>query len=350
MKYYALSISALLVALAAGRVFAHHAATATFDTSQTMEIEGYVTDFSFSNPHINISLMVTEESGVEREWVATGPAVAGFRRWGWTEDMLQGGEYVRLVGRTARHGGPMILMERADIEGGSLLELNPSDGSLVRVLTGPSPDQTRDDLVVPERTLEDGRPNLSGTWLAVAPGSGPRAAAPQFNEVGQALQDAFDPTQDPAYTRCEPRNFVGVVAQIQSVRITQANDYVIIENEGTGSRRLIYLDGRPASSDEHTQLGHSVARYEGDALVIETSQLLGGLTNGRGNALSDMTTTVETYRRADDEEDAALAFSAVITDPGNLVAPWELSWRKLQTVDYEFAVTDCRPPVLGSLR
>ena len=342
----------IAVALSAAATFpadAHHAAAATFDTSQTMEIEGYVTDFSFSNPHINISLMVTDESGAELEWVATGPAVAGFRRWGWTGDMLQGGEYVRLVGRKARHNGPMILMERADIEGGSLLELNPADGSLVRVLTGPTPDQTPSDLVIPELTLADGRPNLSGTWLAVEPGSGPRPAAAQFNATGQGLQDAFDPTQDPAYTRCEPRGLVGVITGIQSVRVTQADDYVVLENEGTGTRRLIYLDGRSARSAEHTRLGHSVARYEGDALVIETQQLAGGLSNGRGNALSDRMTTVETYRRADDADNAALGMTLVIDDPGHLAAPWELSWRKLQTHDYEFAKTDCRPPVRDDL-
>jgi len=132
--------------------------------------------------------------------------------------------------------------------------------------------------------------------------------------------------------------------------VTQNDGYVILENEGTGTRRLIYLDGRAASSDEHTRLGHSVARYEDDTLVIETSHLLGGLSNGRGNELSDMTTTVETYRRGDDAENAALAMTLVITDPGHLAAPWELSWRKLQTHDYEFAKTDCRPPVRGDLR
>ena len=235
----------------------------------------------------------------------TAPAVAGFRRWGWTEDTLEEGQYVRLVGRKARHGGPMILLERADIEGGRLLEIDPDDGSLVRVLTGPKPDQTPGDLVVPEPTLANGQPNLSGTWLAVEPGSGSRPAPAQFNATGQALQDAFDPTKDPAYTRCEPRSLVGDVTAIQSVRVTQNKDYVVLEYEGPGTRRLIYLDEREARSDEHTRLGHSVARYEGDALVIETSQLLGGLTNGRGNELSDMMTLVDP-RRADDVGDAAL--------------------------------------------
>lgn len=349
MKSHPLLTIVMLAASAVYPAYGHHAATATFDTSQDMEIEGYVTDFSFSNPHINITLMVTDDSGAESEWVATGPAVAGFRRWGWTAGMLEEGQYVRLVGRKARHNGPMILMERADIEGGSLLELNPADGSLVRVLTGPKPDQTPGDLVIPDLKLADGRPNLSGTWLAVEPGSGPRAAPPQFNETGQALQDAFDPTQDPAYTRCEPRGLAGVITGIQSVRVTQADDYVVLENEGPGTRRLIYLNGQSAGSDEHTRLGHSVARYEDDALVIETSQLLGGLSNGRGNELTDRMTTVETYRRADDAEDAALQLTLVITDPGHLAAPWELSWRKLQTHDYEFAETDCRPPVRGDL-
>ncbi len=338
-----------LFALATHPVHAHHAAAATFDTSEDVEIEGFVTDFSFANPHINIYVMVTDDNGAETEWVATGPAVAGFRRWGWTEDMLEGGEYVRLVGRAARHGGPMILMERADIEGGSLLELDPADGSLIRVLTGPSPDQTPDDLIRPGLTLADGRPNLSGTWLAVEPGSGSRQAAPQYNEIGQVLQDAFDPTQDPAYTQCEPRGLVGIITQIQSVRVMQHDDYVVIENEGTGTRRLIYLDGRTANFNDHTRLGHSRARYEGDALVIETNQLLGGFTTGRGNPLSDMLTIVETYRRADDAENAALAMSLVINDPGYLSAPWERSWRKLQTLNYEFARTDCRLPVRGDI-
>jgi hypothetical protein len=345
---FPLSIVSLSV-LGGHPVYAHHAATATFDTSQDTEIEGFVTDFSFANPHINIYVMVTDDNGAETEWVATGPAVAGFRRWGWTEDMLEGGEYVRLVGRAARHDGPMILMERADIEGGSLLELNPTDGSLVRVLTGPKPNQTPDDLVISDLTLADGRPNLSGTWLAVEPGSGPRPGAPQFNETGQVMQDAFDPRQDPAYTRCEPRGLISAITGIQSVRVTQNDDYVVLENEGAGTRRLIYLDGRSARNEDHTRLGHSTARYEGDALVIESSQILGGLSSGRGNELTDMATTVETYRRSDDAENAALAMTVVITDSGHLSAPWELSYRKLQTHDYEFAQTDCKLPVRGDL-
>jgi len=346
MNFRSLLTTATLVLVATSTANAHHAATASFDTSISTEIEGYVTEFRFMNPHVTIKLMVSDADGGEREWIATAPAVAGFRRWGWTKDILQEGQYVRLVGRKARHDGPMILIQRADIEGGSLLELDPSDGSLVRILEGPKPDQTPDDLVAPPLKLADGRPNLSGTWLAVEPGSGPGRTFPELNDEGQALQDAYDPQIDPAYTHCEPPGLVRSLTGIQSVRVTQSDDYVLIEQEGDASRRLVYLDGRAAKAAERSHLGHSSARYEGDALIIETKQLLGGTSSGAGNALSDQTTTIERYERADNAEHAALQMTLTISDPGYLTDVWEAQWRKLQTHDYAFAETNCQLPVL----
>ena len=338
----------LIMVLGSVSVQAHHAAAATFDTSQTTELEGYVKEFRFNNPHVSVVLTVMDENGVETEWVATAPAVAGFRRWGWTENMLEEGQYVRLVGRKARHNGPMILIERTDIEGGKLLELNPDDGSLVRVLEGPKPDQTP-DLAIPDLRLANGLPNLSGTWLALAPGSDAQVRnRPEFTAAGQALQDAWDPTKDPAFLSCEPRGLQRTVSG-QTMRFTQTDDYVLIEQEDNSTPRLIYLDGRGPTTTEHSLRGHSVAHYEGDALVIETTQLLSGASSGRGTILSDQVTITERYSRADDDQHAALAAEITFTDPINLAAPLIGGWRKLRTPDYEFANTECVPPVLSSV-
>lgn len=349
MNYRTFLILVSLFLFCSFPAYAHHAATATFDTSQTMEIEGYVKEFAFNNPHIAITLAVTDENGIEQDWVASGPAVAGFRRWGWTNDMIQEGQYVRLVGRTARHGGPMILMERGDIEGGKLLEINPDDGSLVRVLEGPKPDQTP-DMGIPDLRLANGLPNLSGAWLATgAGGSGNMVrGTAEFTPTGQVLQDAWDATKDPAYLTCEPRGLQRVVGTNQTMRITQRDDYVLIEQEDNNTPRLIYLDGRGPATTEHTLRGHSAAHYEGDTLIVETIQLLIGASSGGGNILSDQTTITERYSRADDEQYAALAVDITYTDPVNLAVPLKGGWRKLQTGDYEFAETECHLPVLAS--
>ena len=182
MKTLNLLILFLFSALFAFTLNAHHAATATFDVDLDMEIEGFVREFSFRNPHITIKLDVLNEDRELVEWTATAPAVAGFRRWGWTAEMIEPGQYVRLVGRKSRHGGPMILIENPDINGGRLLEIDPNDGSLIRVLEGPKPDQTP-DVDVPPLKLSNGLPNLNGTYLAIAGGSDLNIrTTPQFSD------------------------------------------------------------------------------------------------------------------------------------------------------------------------
>ena len=241
----------------------------------------------------------------------------------------------------------MILIENPDINGGRLLEIDPNDGSLIRVLEGPKPDQTP-DVDVPPLKLSNGLPNLNGTYLAIAGGSDLNIrTTPQFSDIGQALQNNWDPTQDPAYTECATQGTIRVIDAIQSVRVTQREDYVIIAQETNNSQRLIYLDDRAPSSSEHTILGHSTGYYDGDAFVVETSNLLASPVNGRGNILSDQTTIVERYSRADDDENSALSVDITYTDPVNLSAPWKGGWRKLRINDYEFADTECYLPDRG---
>ncbi len=107
------------------------------------------------------------------------------------------------------------------------------------------------------------------------------------------------------------------------------------------------MGGRGPESNEHTDYGHHAARYEGDALVIETSQLLGRLTGVRGNALSDSSTVTETYGRANTPDlGAVLEMTLVVNDPEYLTAPWQMTWRKnYAATAYEFIETECVLPL-----
>ena len=109
MTYRCALAICLGVTLTASSAQAHHAWAAVF-TEETMEIEGVVTEYNFKNPHVNIMLSVIDETGVETEWMATGPAAPPFRRWGWTEDTVAVGQYLQLTGRKSRTGAPMIVM------------------------------------------------------------------------------------------------------------------------------------------------------------------------------------------------------------------------------------------------
>lgn len=340
----------LLAAFGMIPAYGHHSASASFDVTETIEVEGYVDEFIFKNPHVNVILTVTDNNGVEEQWMATAPSTAAMRRWGWTAETLQEGQYVRVVGHPRRDAGPMVLLERRSFSEGSeaVAEIDPVDGSVIRNLASASQIEigTADTLSL---TLDDGRPNLTGTWLGAGPGS-VRRPPPPWNEAGSAQQAAFDAAADPAFTECEAPGLVRTVMTIHSAEIEQYDDRVVIAFEGGGDGRVIYLDGRQPASDAHTRLGHAVARYENAALVIETTHLASRLAAIDGYLLSDQVRTVETYRRADDPAlGPRLELSIVVTDPVYLDGPWELGWQKPYAAgEYEFTGVDCRVPLRAS--
>jgi len=336
------------VMLTAPSAHAHHAWAAVF-TEETMEIEGVVTEYNFKNPHVNIMLSVTDEDGVETEWMATGPAAPPFRRWGWTENTIAVGQYLQLTGRKSRTGAPMIVMVGDDIQSGRFLELDPADGSIIRKVVG-TVNESQAPVVVASLplTLGDGRVNLTGTWLG-----GPRGRRdpPPLNEVGAALQADFDALNDPAFATCSDPGLVRQVAFTpHPMRVMQYDDRVVFEYEEHGGRREIYLDGRGPDTSEHSRFGHHVARYEGDELIIESSQLLGNLASGGGNALSDQTTTIERYRRVDDPEVGPMfEMSMAISDPGHLTDTWNIRWLKVFAPEgLDFVEVDCKLPLPGN--
>lgn len=365
MHFRVITFALVINVFAIFPAFAHHAATATFDVNQTAEIEGVVTKFAFKNPHVAIYLMVTDEDGNEKEWMATAPAVSPFRNWGWSATTVEEGQYLKLVGRKARGDASMILMERDDIEGGKLFELNPEDGSVIRVLGGVDAAPTAEPTLLerPQLELSDGRPNVTGTWVSGGGGPPPRppageTAAPRpappgggrnsapLNAAGLALQEAWDPTQDPAFVDCLPRSVHRVLLDRHALKLTQGEDHVLVELEGDGSRRHIPINAPADVTAEHSVVGSSVARYEGDTLVIETNQMLGGPSSQGGNILSDQMTMVERYRRADNDQGAGLELSITLNDPTYLAAPWQTAQNRVLASDYPFAETECQMPLL----
>ena len=62
-------------------VLAHHNVTKIYDPQRLIDVEGVVTETLWRNPHIQISLRVTDENGEQEVWNTATEALSNLRRW-----------------------------------------------------------------------------------------------------------------------------------------------------------------------------------------------------------------------------------------------------------------------------
>jgi hypothetical protein len=110
----------LAVMLTASPALAHHS-FAMFDQSKTIELQGAVKDFRWTNPHVFIQLLVENESGVDEEWSIEMTSPEHLARAGWRPSTLKPGDKLTLSIHPMREG----------IKGGQYLSGTGSDGPLI---------------------------------------------------------------------------------------------------------------------------------------------------------------------------------------------------------------------------
>jgi hypothetical protein len=84
--------------------------------------------------------------------------------------------------------------------------------------------------------------------------------------------------------------------------VHQTPQLIVFRYEYFDQVRLIFMDGRPhpAQDAPHSRMGHSVGRWEGDELVIDTTHVLPSTITNNGLDHSADIHMVERYRLSDD--------------------------------------------------
>ena len=128
-------------------------------------------------------------------------------------------------------------------------------------------------------------------------------------------------------------------------QIVQTDDHVLIIKEMIHETRVIPLDGRPRMHENIRQwLGSSRGRWDGDTLVIETTNLT-DKTYYQG-ASADMHLTERFTRVADD----VLLYEFTVEDPA-FERPWtaQIPTVRLDGMIYEFACHETNRGMMGLL-
>ena len=351
-------VAVALLSITSGAI-AHHSFQATFQSDEFVSVDGVVTDFRFRNPHVIIYLDVTNDDGSVTKWMAEGSSATGWRRAGWKNDSLKSGDRMRVSGNATHDGSPMVWIEdfaMLDSTGENVIaELSTNEDPLVSLgkARKAAPAVAAKELYFIPLTLPTGEPNFSGITmqqrgLGPGRGGGPDANDPDmpYNEAGEAALAATDIKDDPQVF-CDPPGAVRQAGYTPyGFKLQQYPDHITIEYEEYGSRRAIFFGDELPKPGVRSHLGDSIARYEGDALIIETVNLLPNYSGHRGKPISEQARVKEVYTRIDDPKIGSIVQTeTTVIDPKFLTKPWTIKRYKLYSPDYEFIVNECVPPL-----
>jgi len=125
------------------------------------------------------------------------------------------------------------------------------------------------------------------------------------------------------FERCITRGMPGAMspsAYNNNYRITQGPGYVAVQIEMLGGTRVIPTDGRPRMNPSIRQwMGHSVGRWEGDTLIVETTHFTEKVLY-RGAA--EHLRLVERFTRVGPDE---IDYRVTISDPTTFTRPWTIA-------------------------
>jgi hypothetical protein len=313
----ALACSAWLVLAVAAS--AHHS-SAAFDTGQEVKVTGTITEYSFRNPHVYMTLQVKKTDGSVVAMEVEGGAAAVLNPLGFNRNSVAVGDVVTIVGNPARSKPDELMLGR---------DLYKRDGTYY-------------PLNIASRSVYAGRndiaTSIAGTWFS------PRTEFTAFlggvakwpiTDKGRAAIASVDPRAT-TQKDCIPVGAPALMFYPVANTITVQRDRVVMKVDWMDSERVVYLDGRQHPPAGQTFLhGHSVGRFEGATLVVETTNFQDhamGLSMSLPSSARKQLT--ERFRVSPDGK--SLLYSGVVEDPVYLSRPveWSGQWQYRPTMPH----------------
>jgi hypothetical protein len=220
----------------------------------------------------------------------------------------------------------------------------------------------------------DGKPDLSGVWqYSRPPGTpGPTPATQatststelvplavrlsQFWNLGASFPDGlpFQPwaaelhrqrvasnSKDNPDAHCLPLGLMQLHTHGQPRKMIQTPGVIVILYEANGGIRQIFTDGRPQPKDvEPWWFGYSTGKWDGDTLVVETTNLRDlGWLDVEGSPITETGRILERFRRVDYGH---LEIEVTIDDPKAYTKPWTVTVHQRIMLDTDLIEFICQ--------
>lgn len=102
---------------------AHHGAS-PYDTSKLTTMKGTVSDFQFINPHVEISVDVTNDKGKIETWIGEANSPNVLSRHGWDRNIIKKGDQITVIGNQGKNGSKTLRLQKVILSNGQELDPN----------------------------------------------------------------------------------------------------------------------------------------------------------------------------------------------------------------------------------
>lgn len=365
----ATTLAVFLLCIASAQ--AHHSGI-SFDTGKTVTVTGEVTRFIWRNPHMAISMTVTNADGVEELWKIEGPGSTALSKFGLSKKTFAIGDTITVMAHPLKSGKPGGLLQGLTLADGTAYGVtNDYEARAVRKriipallqwepppageswqererktrpsqlpIVGENPRQTGPGALDPENLAKQ-RPapafDLTGTWefrgeddYRPMYGWYEFKPHPEFTAAGKKTYAEFltyaragkrymEPT-----VQCYPAGMPRLMTRYGPLMMLQYPTAIFILSRLNNEYRVIWLDGRAREPEEHRDLnwnGESIGHWDGDTLVVETE----GFTDEnhliqQGVFTGDQLRITERISMLNDGNTIKMEF--IMTDPEHWIGEW----------------------------
>jgi hypothetical protein len=311
---------ALALVLAPPTLNAHHS-HANLDRNNIQRHTGIVTAYTWRMPHVYIQVMAPNVQGDVVEYSIELLHPPAMLERGWTATSFKPGDRITWEG--------------------------PSDRNPNRYYSGlnwaEKGDGTR---LSTDREMGPATPStdFTGLWVRDLRGARPHYTPPAdwpFTARAQALVAQFDETQNPQVDCRNPGPPKATLLPYPILIKRPDARTILIEYELRDEPRIVHLDPE-VQPGAPSPLGHSIGRFEGDELVIETTNFVADRWGTHtGVDSSEHKHLIERFRLADGG--LALEVTMIVTDPVYLTEPVEIQHYLSKLPDRELLRVPCTP-------
>lgn len=307
---------------------AHHATGPSFDLGRIVEAEGEVIEVVWRNPHVRFKVAGVDTTGAERVWEIETNSVSIVSRFGLTADIVAAGTRVKIAGNPGRLDENamwlrnMLLPNDEEILFGARIEPRWSDATI------------GEDIRSAVASDPTGELGLFRVWThSFSRGPFWRDSYP-ITEAAFAFRADYDPVADDPTADCAPKGMPYIMEQPYPVELVDEGETIVfrLEEYDTVSRIAMAPGAEPARNAP--RLGRSIGRWEGETLVVETTDIDYPYFNGTGIPLGPNARIEERFALNDDG--SLLEYAMTVTDPAAFSEPvtltkaWE--WRPGEAV------------------